>query len=88
MAFLPQKGIYYISKCTKKLLEEKHLLFHPIDGKHVIVTINCKESDKAKKRIKDAQIKAKRDKKEGVLVLSGTQCHLGVTIDNCDIVLL
>jgi len=25
MAFLPQKGIYYISKCTKKLLEEKHL---------------------------------------------------------------
>ena len=39
-----------------------------------------------KERIEDARIKAKNSNKKGVLVLSGTQCGLAATINNCDII--
>ena len=38
--------------------------------------------------IEDTRVKAKNNNKKGVLVLSGKQCSLGISIHNCDIVLL
>ena len=88
MCFLPQNNIYNISLCTKTLLENEHLLFHPQNGEYIIVNINSKESGNSKERIEAARTEAKISNKKGVIVLSGKQCSLGVTIDNCDIVIL
>jgi hypothetical protein len=88
MCFLPQSNIYNISLCTKALLENEHLLFHPQNGEYIVVNINSKENGNAKERIEAARIQAKNTNKKGVLVLSGKQCSLGVSIDNCDIVIL
>ena len=90
MCFLPRNNIEEISRCTQELLEQEHPLFHPKKNRGIlIVRINTKvSSGDAMKRIKDAQSEAKRDGKKGVLVLSGEQCHLGVTIPNCDVVIL
>ena len=88
MAFLPQNNIYEISLCTKQLLEKRHKLFHPKTGEYIIVNINSKEDSKSKDRIEKARNTAKILGMKGVLVLSGRQCHLGVSIKHCDIVLL
>jgi len=83
MAFLPQNNIDKISKATINLLE-KHNVIHDYE----IISINSKTTNDPKQSIEDARIKARNSGKKGVLVLSGKQCSLGVSIDNCDIVLL
>jgi hypothetical protein len=83
MAFLPQNNIDKISKATIKLLEENNVI-----PDYEIISINSKTTNNPKKSIEDARIKARNSGKKGVLVLSGKQCSLGVSIDNCDIVLL
>lgn len=83
MAFLPQKNIYEISKATINLLEK-----HSVIPDYEIISINSKTNDNPKKSIEDARMKARNTGKKGILVLSGKQCSLGVSIDNCDIVLL
>ncbi len=83
MAFLPQENINLISKATQKILEKNNII-----PDYEIVSINSKVTDYPKKDIEDARIKAINSNKKGVLVLSGRQCSLGVSIDNCDIVLL
>lgn len=83
MAFLPQNNIDKISKATIKLLEQN--LVVPC---YEIISINSKTTSNPKQTIEDARIKARNSGKKGVLVLSGKQCSLGVSIDNCDIVLL
>lgn len=83
MAFLPQNDIDNISTATKKLLEK-----HKVIPDFEIVSINSKNTNNPKQTIEDTRIKAKNNNKKGVLVLSGKQCSLGVSIDNCDIVLL
>ena len=89
MAFLPIKDINNISKATKKLLEKKHPLFHPKKGDYIIKYINSEANgNKAKEQIEGGRQQAILNNKKGVLVLSGLQCNLGVTIHNCDIVLL
>ena len=52
-----------------------------------IICINSKTTNDPKKTIEEARIFARNNNKI-VLVLSGKQCSLGVSIDNCDIVLL
>lgn len=83
MAFLPQNNIDKISKATIKLLEKNNIL-----PDYEIISINSKTTSNPKQTIEEARIKARNSKKKGVLVLSGKQCSLGVSIDNCDIVLL
>jgi hypothetical protein len=83
MAFLPQNNIDKISKATIKLLERNNVI-----SDYEIIRINSKITNDPKQTIEDARIKAKNSEKKGVLVLSGRQCSLAVSIDNCDIVLL
>lgn len=98
MAFLPQNNIATISKATIKLLENNKVLcsakYCEIEKKSVlkpdyeIISINSKTTNNPKQSIEEARINARHTNKKGVLVLSGKQCSLGVSIDNCDIVLL
>ena len=83
MAFLPQNNIDKISKATIKLLERNNVI-----PDYEIISINSKTTNNPKQSIEDARVKARNCGKKGVLVLSGKQCSLGVSIDNCDIVLL
>lgn len=83
MAFLPQKNIDLISKATIKLFKKNNFL-----SDYEVVAINSKISNDPQKIIDDARRSALNSDKKGVLVLSGKQCSLGVTIHNCDIVLL
>ena len=83
MAFLPQKNIDIISKATVNLLKK-----HKVIPEYIILSINSKITNDPKKSIEDARNKARNENKKGVLVLSGRQCSLGVSIENCDIVLL
>ena len=83
MGFLPQNNINEISEATKKLLEKNKVI-----PEYEIVSINSKKTNNPKKTIEEARIIAKNNNKKGVLVLSGRQCSLGVSIKNCDIVLL
>ena len=83
MAFLPQMDINLISSATKNLLEKKKVI-----PDYDIICINTKTTGDPKKSIEDARVKAKNTGKKGVLVLSGRQCSLGVSIYNCDIVIL
>ena len=82
MAFLPQNNIEKISNATVSLLEKNNVV-----PEYEIVCINSMEKGDPKNRIESAVSKAK-DSKKKVLVLSGKQCSLGVTIKQCDIVLL
>jgi|SaaInlStandDraft_1057018.scaffolds.fasta_scaffold00735_19 hypothetical protein len=50
--------------------------------------ITLSESDNSKKLIFNANIIAKNNNKKGVIILSGRKCSMGVTIPNCDIVIL
>jgi hypothetical protein len=83
MTFLPQTNIDKISKATVKLLEGNNVI-----PEYEIICINSKTTNNPKQSIEDARKKARNSGKKGVLVLSGKQCSLGVSIDNCDIVLL
>jgi len=83
MAFLPQNNIDKISTATKELLERNEVI-----PDYLIISINSKKTNDPKNSIEEARIEARNSGKKGVLVLSGKQCSLGVSIDNCDIVLL
>ena len=87
MAFLPvytDKGKGYLSKLSKATI--KLLKKHKVCKDYDIISIN--DDGKGKKDIENARNKARNSGKKGVLVLSGTKCGLGVSIENCDIVLL
>jgi hypothetical protein len=84
MAFLPQNNIDLISKASKKILIDNNVI-----PNFEIVIINSKVcGSKSKQAIEDGRLKAIQNGKQGVLVLSGRQCSLGVSIDDCDIVLM
>ena len=83
MAFLPQNNIDKISKATIKLLEKNNVI-----PEYEIVSLNSKTTSNPKQTIEETRIKARNSGKKGVLLLSGKQCSLGVSINNCDIVLL
>jgi hypothetical protein len=83
MTFLPQNNINKISNATIELLEKNNVL-----PDYDIISINSKTTNNPKQMIEDARTIAKNNNKKGVLVLSGRQCSLGVSITNCDIVLL
>lgn len=84
LAFLPHNDIDKISNATKKLLIKNNVI-----NDFEIVIINSKAcGSNSKKTIEEGRSKALLNNKKGVLVLSGKQCSLGVSIDYCDIVIL
>ena len=83
MAFLPVNDIDNISIATRDLL-----LKYKIVEDYEIVIINSKNTNNPKKEIYDGLSRSKSMKKQGVLVLSGKQCSLGVSLEDCDVVLL
>jgi hypothetical protein len=84
MAFLPPNNIEKISNATIHLLK-KHREFDD----YLIISINSRiTKHDPKEAIEKARVTARNTHKKGVLVLSGRQCSLGITIPNCDIVLL
>ncbi len=81
MCFLPSNGnIDLLMKTFKRFLEE-------VVPEFEIDYINSKRSADPLKVIEDAYALTKNNRKKGLIVLSGTQCSLGVSIHNCDIVL-
>ena len=83
MAFLPQNNVNKVSNATIKLLEKNNIV-----PEYDIISINSKITTNPKQTIEDSRSKAKINRKKGVIVLSGKQCSLGVSIQNCDIVLM
>ena len=83
MAFLPTQNIDLVSHATQQLLEKENVV-----PEFDILCINSKTTTDPKHAILDAKTRARNLGKKGVLVLSGRQCSLGVTIDDCDVVLL
>jgi hypothetical protein len=86
MAFLPQNNISKISKATKNLLEK----YNVIPNLEIVIINSIDNSNENPKNIiEQAKNKVRNNNnKNGILVLSGKQCSLGVTIHGCDIVLL
>ena len=82
LMFLPPDGIDNQCKAFEKVLKKVK-----IDEKFEIVSINSKISSDPKKRINNAINRAKNTGKD-VIVCSGLQCHLAVTIPQCDIVVM
>lgn len=83
MAYLPQNDIEKTSNATRKLLIKYNVI-----PEFEIACINSKTTTNPKQTIEDARKRASNSGKKGVVVLSGRQCSLGVSIDNCDIVIL
>lgn len=90
MAFLPGDQINHISKALNHLLmNDTHLGYHQrFSEQYDIVSINSKVTSNPKQIIADAVARAKNGGKRGVLVLSGSQCHMAVSVKECDVVLL
>ena len=84
MAFLPEVGgISTLQNATKNLLEKNNVCpdYH-------ICCVNSRETTDAKREVESASQIALNNGKEGVLVLSGSMLHLGVSLPRCDVVLL
>jgi hypothetical protein len=84
--FLPSNNIDNISQCLKKIMMEDLIL-----KKYDVLCINRKNKELAKD-IKEDILKqekiAKSQGKLGVILLAGNMLSLGITLDNCDLVLL
>jgi hypothetical protein len=84
--FLPPNNINDISKKLKILMLNDNVL-----NKYDIIIINSKV-DRLPKDIKDEIIRkemiANEDNKEGIIILVGNMLSLGITLDNCDLVML
>ena len=79
-----------VSKCLKKLMLEDEIL-----KKYEIMIINSKYdaiNDTTKKdllkSIQNCEEQAKRENKEGLIILAGNQCAIGITLRLVDIVFL
>ena len=89
LAFLPSDNINQISEALTKLIDNSEDLGYDKSFKeqYIIVSINSQRTKNPKEEIKHAVIKA-NDEGKDVLVLSGKQCHMAATIQECDTVLL
>lgn len=84
--FLPSDSINEISSCLKTLMEADGVL-----KKYAILCINSKNKDLAKDikhEITKAEIIAKAEGKDGLILLAGNMLTLGITLALCDIVVL
>ena len=87
MCFLPvgleNSPINELSKNLEKLIEKEDLL-----PDYEIISINGKITKTPKEDIKEGLTKAKNKNKKGLIVFSGKQCSLGVSLKKCDVVIL
>jgi len=84
--FLPETNINEISSCLKILMSEDKIL-----KKYNVHAINGKNKDLAKdvkRKINKYEQIAKDKGKQGVILLAGKMLQLGVTLDQCDVVML
>ena len=83
MVFLPSDHIDLVSQATRDLLITENVI-----PQYDIVCINSKTTSDPKRFIMDAKMTARNNDKKGIVVLSARQCSMGVSIDDCDIVVL
>jgi hypothetical protein len=85
--FLPPNNINEISKALIKVIEKDSILsqydFYPINSKN-----NELEASKIKQIINNFELKAKKENKKGLILLAGNMLSLGITLSNCDVVML
>jgi hypothetical protein len=85
--FLPPNNINEISKALIKVVEKDNILsqydFYPINSKN-----NELEASKIKQTINNFELKAKKENKKGLILLAGNMLSLGITLSNCDVVML
>lgn len=84
--FLPSDNINEISICLSNLMKEDRIL-----KKYNIMCVNRKNKQLAKD-VKDEIIKqeknAKHENKDGLILLAGNMLSLGITLNQCDLVIL
>ena len=85
--FLPPNNINETSKALIKVVEKDSILsqydFYPINSKN-----NNLEASKIKQLINNFELKAKKENKKGLILLAGNMLSLGITLSNCDVVML
>ena len=84
--FLPPNNINEISLCLKKLMLEDDIL-----KQYDVLCINRKNKKLAKdvkEEIVKYEIEAHSKGKRGLILLAGSMLTLGITLNNCDVVLL
>jgi len=85
--FLPPNNINETSKALIKVLEKDSVL-----SQYDFYCINSKNSDidasKIKQMIENYELKAKEENKKGLILLAGNMLSLGITLSNCDVVML
>ncbi len=85
--FLPPNNINEISKALIKVVEKDSILsrydFYPINSKN-----NELDASKIKQTIYNFEEKAKKENKKGLILLAGNMLSLGITLSNCDVVML
>lgn len=84
--FLPSNNINEISTCLEKCMLEDNVL-----KRYNVFCVNRKNKSLAKE-VKDdiflEERKAIAQKKDGLILLAGNMLTLGITLDNCDVVIL
>ena len=82
MCFLPSNNISSLSQLVKTVINR-------IDDEFEVCICNTTDTSlDIKSNIDQSLVAAGNQKKKAVIALTGTQGHLGVTIENCDLVLL
>lgn len=84
--FLPPDNINETSQCLKLLMQNDSVL-----KRYDVVCINRKNKDLAKDvkdEINKREIEAEETGKLGLILLAGNMLTLGITLNNCDLVLL
>tara|TARA_B100000886_G_scaffold106371_1_gene70929 strand:+ start:16317 stop:20528 length:4212 start_codon:yes stop_codon:yes gene_type:complete len=88
LVFLSNNNIHKTSLAHKELLEKHNIVNNKIHNYLIICTNTIVSNEGIKKRISDATRECKMKKKKGIIVLTGKQGHLGITLPSCDIVIL
>lgn len=85
--FLPPNNINEISKSLIKVAEKDNILsqydFYSINSKN-----NDLDASKIKQTIQNYETNAKKENKRGLILLAGNMLSLGITLSNCDVVML
>ena len=85
--FLPPNNINETSKALISVIENDSILsqynFYAINSKN-----NDIDASKIKQTIHNFELKAKNEEKKGLILLAGNMLSLGITLSNCDIVML
>lgn len=85
--FLPPNNINETSKSLIKVAEKDNILsqydFYSINSKN-----NDLDASKIKQTIQNYETKAKKENKRGLILLAGNMLSLGITLSNCDVVML